>query len=232
VINSVKEELNSFFKTTLIIFFFLTNFSFGLIHVPKIKTDSANFKNPKGIYLALAGTYSSVDVYKNYLQNPFHIGYSPRVCWEFSNTFRLSLEYTILPGFSFSPSWNNLRATNLEINLQFMARIKDEYSIFYATIGACQHSWRGDFISQSVFYDAIVNYQPGTSIDKSWIGLNTGVGVERAFKYFEVFAEYRYRFSKVDATLAVSDVAVCLGIKRKIPFKKIFKGLKDRYTWF
>jgi hypothetical protein len=220
------------FKKTLPLIFILTSVSFGSIPFPKIKVDSANFKNPKGIYLALAGTYSSVDVYKNYLQNPFRIGYSPRLCWEFSNTFRLSFEYTVLPSFAFSPSWNNLRATNLEINLQFMARIKDEFSIFYATLGLCQHSWRGDFVSQSVFYDAIVKYQPGTSIERSWVGLNTGVGIERAFKYFEIFAEYRYRFSKVDEALAVSDVAICFGIKRKIPFKKIFRGLKDRYTWF
>ncbi|MFN5182471.1 MAG: hypothetical protein ACK5D5_05560 [Bacteroidota bacterium] len=208
------------------------SYSFREYPIKKTKPDSANFKHPKGLYVAFTGTYSSVDVYKNYLENPYKIGYSPRLVWEFSNTLRLSAETTFLPSFSYSPSWNNLRGNNTEINLQFMARIKNEHSIFYATVGLCRHSWQGDFVSQSVFYDEIVNYQPGTSIKKEWVGINTGVGVERAFKHFEIFAEYRYRFSRVDDALAVSDVAVCLGLKKKIPLKKIFRGLKDRYTWF
>ena len=198
----------------------------------KSKSDSANFKNPLGVYFAFTGTYSSVDVYKNYLQNPYRLGYSPRLYWEFSNAIRLCGEATFLPSFTYLPSWEKLSAVNLELNLHFMARIKDEHSIFYATAGLCQHAWRGNFIAQSVFYDEIVNYKPGTTISKTWLGINAGVGIERAFKHFDLFAEYRYRFSKVDAALAVSDVAVYVGVKRKIPFKKIFRGLKDRYSWF
>ncbi|MFN6037247.1 MAG: hypothetical protein ACK452_02170 [Bacteroidota bacterium] len=198
----------------------------------KNKPDSANFKHPLGLYFAFAGTYSSIDVYNNYLQNPFRTGYSPRLCWEFSNTFRLTGEFNVLPKFNYSTTWDNLRATNTEINLQFMARIKDERSIFYALMGICKHSWEGDFKGQSVFYDAISKYQAGTTVAKSTLKLNAGVGLERAFKYFELYAEYRYRFSKIESGVTVSDVAIYLGIKKKLPIKKIFRGLKDRYSWF
>ena len=219
--------LKGFFTSIFCSFIF---FSSGI--TINSKNDSANFKHPTGLYLAFAGTYSSIDVYKNYLKNPYRIGYSPRWCWEITNTFRLSGETTFLPGFNYLTSWQNLRAINLELNLQFMARIKDQNSIFYAALGLCRHTWRGDFLAQSVYYDETVEFKPGSTISKSWVGLNTGVGVERAFKYFEIFAEYRYRFSKVDDAIAVSDVAVCIGVKRKLPIKKIFRGLNDRYSWF
>lgn len=196
------------------------------------RVDSANVKHPFGIYLALGPSLSGIDVYKNYLQNPHRAGFFARICYEFSNSMRVTGEFTRIPRFAYQPSWENLSAFNIDLNMQFMARIKDEKAIFYLLLGAGSHNWRGRFVQQSAYYDAVAGYQPGSVIRGGWAGMNIGVGLERAFKHFELFGDYRYRFTKIEGAFAVSDVALNIGIKKKIPFRKIFRGLSDRYTWF
>ena len=189
-------------------------------------------KPVKGIYLGSAITYCGVDVYKNYLENPRRFGFSPRFIWELSNTARLSFEYSSLGTFNFQPSWKKLSARYFDLNLNLMARMKNKPSIFILLLGACNHRWAGNFVAQSAFFDAVSGYMIGSRIRKSWFGFTIGAGWERSFRFFEIFGEYRYRFSKVDQAFAVTDVALHLGIKKKITLKKIYKKLNDRYTWF
>lgn len=194
--------------------------------------DSLKRKSTQGLYLGSALTFCGVDVYQNYLQNPRRFGFSPRICWEFSNTARISFEYSSLGTFNFKPSWEKLSARYVDINLQLMARIKNEPSIFVLLLGFCNHQWSGNFVAQSAFFDAVSGYQIGTRIKNSWYGLTIGASVERSFRFFELFGEYRYRFSKVEQAFTVSDVALHLGIKKKLALKKIYRKLNDRYTWF
>jgi hypothetical protein len=194
--------------------------------------DTLKRKTTQGIYLGSAITFCGVDVYQNYLENPRRFGFSPRIYWEFSNTARLSLEYSSLGTFNFQPSWEKLTARYFDLNLHLMARMKNEPSIFVLLLGVCNHSWSGNFVAQSAFFDAVSGYKIGSRIQNGWYGFTIGAGVERSFRFCEFFGEYRYRFSKVDQAFAVSDVALHLGIKKKIPLKKIYRKLNDRYTWF
>lgn len=194
--------------------------------------DSANVKFPYGIYIGVGPSLSGIDIYKNYFQNPHRLGLNTRLYYEFSNTMRLCGEFTRIPPVPYAPSWSRLQAFNLDLNVQFMARIKDEYSIFYFFMGVCRHQWKGLFIKQSSYLDAIAKYKDNTAISGGWYGLNIGAAVERAFKYFALYGEYRYRFTTSDKIFAVADVSINVGIKKKIPFKKVFRGLSDRYSWF
>jgi opacity protein-like surface antigen len=212
-------------------FIFILCFSGGFLFSVTPR-DSLLKKHPQGLYLGIGGSFCGIDVYQNYLQNPRRFAFAPRMCWEVSNTLRFSGEFTTVSPFSFAPSWKNLRAYYIDLNVHFMARIKKEKSIFILLMGLTNHNWKGDFIVQSAFFDAVAGYKPGTQISKNWVGFNIGAGVERAFRHFEFFAEYRYRFSKIDQAFAVSDVALTAGIKKKINLKKIYRKLNDRYTWF
>lgn len=197
-----------------------------------LKVDSANVRHPRGIYFAFGTSFSGIDVYKNYLHNPRRFGYNPRLYWEFSNTFRVAGGFSRISKFTFAPSWEQLGSYVAEADLHMMARIKDEHSIFYLITGLCYNSWKGHFRKQSAFYDAVASYQPNTIISQAWAGLNIGVGIERAFKHFELYAEYKYRFTKTYEAFGIADVCVNAGIKKKIPFRKIFRGVGDRYHWF
>ena len=83
-----------------------------------------------------------------------------------------------------------------------------------------------------MYYDATKNYAVNTTINGGWVGVNIGLGIERAFKYFEIFAEYKYRFNRTSDNISISDVTVNLGLKKKIRFSKIFRGIGDKYHWF
>jgi hypothetical protein len=218
-------------RKSLIIFLSIVAFN-RTIFAHRDTYDSANVKHPRGIYIGMSASFSGIDIYKNYFQNPHKYGYSPRVYWEFSNVMRLSAEFTRIPHFNFDPSWSNLRTTNLDLNLHFMARIKEEKSIFYLMMGICNHHWTGHFKQQSAYYDAIAYYKPGSVISENIVKMNLGAGMERAFKYFEIFAEMRYRFSTEDGAFTVTDVAANVGIKKKFNAGKLFRKLTDRYHWF
>jgi hypothetical protein len=196
------------------------------------KTDSANVNDPQGIYLACGSSFSGIDIYRNYLENPHRFGINPRLYYEFSNTLRLGGGFTRISRFTFAPSWQRLGSYVAELDLHMMARIKEERSIFYIITGVCFNKWKGHFLQQSAYYDAVAGYEPNTTISNSWLGLNAGVGVERAFRHFEIFAEYKYRFTKTEIVFGIADVSVNLGIKKKILFKKIFRRLTDKYHWF
>ncbi|MBC7862955.1 MAG: hypothetical protein IAF38_08260 [Bacteroidia bacterium] len=222
------SKIKKIFLLCLLFFFAGKNFSQHQHH----KVDSANVKHPHGIYLALGPSISGIDIYKTYLQNPHRVGINARVYGEYSNRLRLAGGFTRITKFNYAPSWKKLGAFNVDLDLHFMARVKDEHIIFYGVLGLCYHQWNGYFRGQSAFYDAIAKYKPNTYISQNWVGLNVGLGFERAFKYFDVFAEYRYRFAKTEVVLGIADVAVNIGIKKKIHFEKIFRGVGDKYRWF
>jgi hypothetical protein len=188
----------------------------------------------KGFYFGLGCELSSVNIFRNYRQNPYHPGFNGRVYYQNSGNVRVFGEYTYIPKFNVEPTWLNVTNNVAAVNVSVLATIKDESAIFYTITGICYQRWKGYYTGINDWNVGTKNsLQPNRVYASQYMGLNLGAGFEKAFSYDSVFGEFRYRFSKTDSGYGISDAAFTVGIKVKLnPPEERRKRLHGKYHWF
>ncbi|MFL5753639.1 MAG: hypothetical protein ACJ76F_09545 [Bacteroidia bacterium] len=210
---------------------FLSQVSLAQITIKK--NDEEKTQDPKGFYFGLGAELSSINIFRNYRSNPYHLGFNGRAYYQFQSNIRLMGEYTFIPKFNVEPTWLNVTNTVVGANMSILARIKDETAMFYTITGICYQRWKG-------FYTGINDFNVGTKhtlapnniYTTQYMGLNLGVGFEKSFSYDQLFGEFRYRFSKTESGFGITDAAFTAGIKVKINAREPQKKLHGKYRWF
>ncbi len=186
----------------------------------------------KGFYLGTGCGLSSVNIFRNYRQSPYRLGYFGRLFYEKNDYLRFDLEYNFTPKFDLDKSWKNMKSYTTDANLQLMAQMKDESMMFYTISGMYFQRLQGFFTGEYDFNNSANLYTANTTVTHQYLGLNLGLGFEKNFSEgFQVFGEFRYRFAKTELGFGIMDAAYHIGIKKRLPLEKIFR-LVGKYTWF
>ncbi len=190
----------------------------------------------RGLYIGTGAVLSSVNIFRNYRENPYRLGFNARLCWEFADNLRISTEYNYTPHFNITPTWLNVSNKVVDLNLNFLARIKDQEALFYTISGICLQQWKGLYTGVNDFNTTKDIYTPQRIYVNNYLGLNLGIGIEKPFHHFQVFGEFKYRFSETESGFGITDAVYACGIKTKIftslSLKKIYRKLNDKYSWF
>jgi hypothetical protein len=210
---------------------FFISFAHGQETVKSI--DQIKTPDVKGLYAGLGAELTSVNIFRNYRQNPYQLGVNFRAYYHYKRWSRVMAEYTYVPKFDLDPTWNGVTNVVAAVNVSILAHIQDEAAMFYTITGLCFQRWKGH-------YTGLHDYNPGTKdkfeADRDYItktpGLNLGVGFERAFTYDQIFGEFRYRFSQTESGFGITDAAFSAGIKFRVTDFSEKKKLKGKYNWF
>ena len=162
-------------------------------------------------------------------------GYSFSANYGGTNLLRVGIQYTYYTPINIAPTWYDVKATSIEVNLELIARFRNNKSFLYPFVGLSYNTFSGYFTGLNDFLNLKEYYKPNSTIQNSWIGLNIGTGFEHAFGPVVLFIDYRMRIGTMERNNTFNIMDVCYGggirVKLVVPtFKKIYKGLKDRYN--
>jgi hypothetical protein len=197
-------------------------------------------------YFFLGGSLnlSSVNIFRNYIENPYHLGWSIRASYLSKKNFRITTEYFRTPKFQLSPTWNDVRSNNLVVSFNALANIVDQDVIIYTVSGICFQSWKGFYTGLNDFSDARFYYKKNSWVINKIICMDLGIGFEKPFPGFNLYGDFRYRFADIDKRFGIIDAFYQLGIHFPLSFysvekkikprrkRKLFNSLHDKYSWF
>lgn len=200
-------------------------------------------KEPENRFsIALGANLSSVNIYRNYKENPYKLGLDARAYYVVNTGLRVMAEYCYTPKFDLSPTWYNVNNHIVNVSANAMAYIKDQEVMVYTITGICVQRWKGFYTGQQDYSSARFIYQPNTEVLNKNIGMDLGLGFERPFPGFYLYGDFRYRFARVDKSFGITDAAYNLGLKfplfkedlsKKGKTKKVRKNRSsDKYHWF
>lgn len=211
-------------------FLFLSNIIAQVKTVKPIKTHTlkANLGIGGGI------TRSVLFLTRNIKQNNDAIGYNGSIVYSSEKIVRVNLDYTHYKKINIQPTWYNIKASTIELNVNFLAKLQGTKAYFYPLFGLSYNSFSGYFTGLNDFLNLSDKYKKNEIAKTNWLGLNVGAGYEHYFKYISIFGEYKMRIGNSDGKrqLNIMDVCFSCGLRYnlKIPsIYKIFRGTKSRY---
>ena len=206
----------------------------------KINEIKSEEKHPFSI--GFGGVLSSVNVARNYKENPYHLGWSSRIIYNYSDNFRFVAEYSHIPKFDLTPTWLEIKNNSVAISVNAIAHVIHEDVMIYTISGVCVQSWKGFYTGIQDFSTAHFYYQENTYVRNRNVCLDLGLGFEHPFPGFNLFGDFRYRFATIDNRFGIIDALYNLGINFPINtkfFKNKNKSHKhksskffDKYHWF
>jgi len=229
--------MRSLLKSILVGLFF-TNFVVAQNTLFKNKIHSENLFLGGGLNL------SSVNIFRNYTENPYHVGWTIRASYLSKNNFRITAEYFRTPKFQLNPTWKDVRSNNLVFSFNALANIIDQDITIYTISGICFQSWKGYYTGLNDFSDARFYYTENSWVTNKNICMDLGIGFEKPFPGFYLYGDFRYRFADIDKRFGIIDALYQIGIHFPIYFyqndsknktkkrHKIFKRFNDKYSWF
>ncbi|HEU4718005.1 MAG TPA: hypothetical protein VFU15_09235 [Bacteroidia bacterium] len=127
--------------------------------------------------------------------------------------FMWTAEYSRYFTHTASPSFDNIKAWNAEMNGIFLMNVGESYVIFRAIFGASLLDWNGRFIGPTLNDNN--KWSIGMNIHQSWIAANLGCGFEYNICHGLIAsADYRARFaSKNGDLISISDTAYFIGLR-------------------
>lgn len=210
--------------------------------IPAVK-EIKKIENKPLFSIGFGGNLSSVNVFRNYKENPYKLGWNARATYNLNDNIRFTAEYNRIPKFNLSPTWLDIRNQSFVISANAIGYIVDQDVMIYTISGLCIQSWKGYYTGLQDFSTAQFYYSDNTYVRNRNLCLDMGIGFERPFPGFNLFGDFRYRFANIDGRFGITDANYNLGIKFPIITKgsasnkkkkrssKLFKG-KDKYRWF
>jgi hypothetical protein len=205
------------------------------------------FKNnilSENLFIGGGLNLSSVNIFRNYIENPYQLGWTIRASYLSKKNFRITAEYFRTPKFQLNPTWKDVRSNNLALSFNALANIIDQDVIIYTISGVCFQSWKGYYAGLNDFSDARFFYAENSWVTNKTICLDLGIGFEKPFPGFYLYGDFRYRFADIDRRFGIIDALYQIGIHFPIYFyfndknnktkkrHKLFNRFNDKYTWF
>ena len=165
-------------------------------------------------------------------------GYSLSANYGGHKMCRVSVQYTFYKSIDIAPTWYNIHAHTLESNVEVQARFKNNKSFLYPFAGLSYNTFSGYFTGRNDYYNLKAIYNVNQTATSNWIGVNVGTSFEHHFGPVVLYIDYRMRVGKGDNgphSFNIMDICYGGGLRYQISaptFKKIYRGLTDKYTWF
>jgi hypothetical protein len=230
----------------LILFFIAISLS-SLAQVQEIKTNSTLLREDKKenrLAFGFGGNLSSINLSRNYRENPYKIGLNLRATYDANNVIRVLAEYSYTPKFNLDPTWLNIHNQVLCLSANVMAYTRERGAMVYTITGLGIQRWKGYYTGIRDFSRARFYHNPNTNVINKTLGLDLGIGFEKEFPGFFIYGDFRYRFAQLEHAFGITDVIYNLGVKIPIHFEDLKKEKKkatvkgrhhrksDRYHWF
>jgi len=223
---------------------FVFTFSYFLMssQTPAVKEIKKKQNDPIFSF-GFGANLSSVNVFRNYKENPYNLGWNTRITYDFKDNIRFIAEYNRTKKFDLSPTWSDIRSQSFVVSANAVGYIKDQDVMIYTISGLCIQMWKGFYTGIQDFSTAKFHYEENTFVRNKNLGLDLGIGFEKPFPGFNLYGDFRYRFANIDDRFGITDANYNLGIKfpintkgtdtnkKKKRTRKLFKG-KDKYRWF
>ncbi len=215
-----------------------TSFAFNSYYIAK--KDTAR----KTRILSVGGGYvkTSLNFFKNYQEDTYVDGFSGRLMFQTSETFRLALCFSQAQSVNINPTWINVNNSFIDLDAHFMMHFADQRNIAYFIIGASGQYWNGYYTGLHDLNAWKLHATPNSNYKALYFGAKMGMGVEiKIFGPISGYGEFIFRFTKTDVGTGLSDVVYGLGIKLNIAnfghsasSKKHHSILRfrDKYHWF
>lgn len=151
-----------------------------------------------------------------------------------SRSYRFTGEYTYYSLKDIAPTWYDIKATVIEVNVHYLARLTGTKAFFYPLFGVSYNVFKGYFTGKSDFLNLSAVYGTNKDVVSRWPGLNVGTGFEVYRKPFSIYGDYKMRVgvSKGTEVVNVQDVCFTIGLRytfRRPVIGKIFQGTRKRY---
>lgn len=153
-----------------------------------------------------------------------------------SRLMRASLEYTYYFPIDISPTWYNIRANSLELNMHIMARFRNRNAFFYPLFGLSYNTFSGTYTGLSDYLNLSSKYNKDQKVNTKWLGLNIGTGYELYFKPGSFFLDYKMRIGVTEGynQINIQDVCITAGLRFNLKAPSLysifaFKGTRSRY---
>ena len=138
---------------------------------------------------------------------------------ELSSNYRLTGQYTTYKKFEFDPTWKNMYAHKIELNLELTTHFENIEMVFYPFLGL-SYNYISGFYTGINDQNSLRNYYNTNSVvTNRWPGLNFGMGLERRIKRVVIFANYRMHFVKAEDMIRIMDIGLDAGLKYNIDLK-------------
>jgi hypothetical protein len=194
-------------------------------------------KQPAATNFSIGGgiTRSVLFLSRNIKDDNDATGFNINVTRRLTRLIRLGAEYTFYRSIDVQPTWYTIKASTLELNLHFIARLTGSKAVFYPLFGLSYNAFNGFFTGKNDFNHLSRMYPVNSTVHTRWLGLNVGTGYEHYFRPLSVFVEYKMRAGVSDEQRQFNVIDVCFsaGIRfnaRVRPFISPIKGPRARYN--
>lgn len=231
----------------LILIFTLISLS-SLAQTRETKTNSTLLREEKKenrFSIGLGANLSSINLSRNYRENPYKIGLNARATYEANSVIRVMAEYSYTPKFDLDPTWIGIHNQVFGLSANVMAYTRDRGAMVYTITGLGIQRWKGFYTGIHDFSRARFYHQPNTTVLNKTLGLDLGIGFEKEVLGSFLYFDFRYRFAQLEHAFGITDVIYNLGIKftihqedlkngkkKKAKVKGRHRGKSDRYHWF
>jgi len=172
---------------------------------------------------------------RNVKENNEAYGFHLSLAYGGTKLFRGTLEYTQYQTMDISPTWYNVKANTIEMNLHIIARFSEGKAIFYPIVGFSYNEFSGFYTGVRDYLNLNTLYEDNTDVVTTWWGINAGAGYEYFFKRLSFFADYKMRMGVSEGYDEFNILDVCLSAGLRINLKVpslygLFRGTRSRYT--
>lgn len=205
-----------------------------------IKKSEAKNKAPKltDLGVGLGVTRSVIFLSRNIKEFNDATGFCATLVYGGHKLYRLSAAYSQYSSINIEPTWLNIKARCYEVNLQILARFRNNASLIYPITGISVNEFNGFFTGVEDFQNLREKYDINSQVRSYWIGANFGLGYEHKFNPITIFLAYKMRVGTQDANQKINIMDVCYhgGIRYDIKvltprylFRSIFRSYRNRY---
>ncbi len=217
----------------------ILHISFALLFVQnafcQVRTIKPVKTHPRQTNFGIGGgvTKSFLFLSRNVKDNNDALGFHGSLIYGGEKIFRGNLEYTYYRKINIEPTWYDIKAYTIEMNLQAIARFQRTKTYFYPLFGLSYNSFKGYFTGLDDFLNLSDKYKKNQTANTKWVGFNVGSGFEQYFKQVSIYGEYKMRIGNSgERKLNIMDVCFTFGARYyiRVPsIYKLFSGTKSRY---
>lgn len=230
------------FLSYLILFLVWSQVSFSqqrpIKKVPKknVKPEVKRYPSKTNLGVGLGLTRSVVYLARNVKPNNNATGLNVALVYGGSKLFRASFEYTRYLGMDIAPTWYNIKASTIELNMHILARFRSRNAYFYPLFGLSYNTFSGTYTGINDFLNLGSLYEKNQKVVTKWLGVNLGTGYEIYFKPGSFFLDYKMRVGMTEGynKLNIQDVCVTAGLRFNLRVPSIYslfiyRGTRSRY---
>ncbi|GAB4142162.1 MAG: hypothetical protein Fur0041_17310 [Bacteroidia bacterium] len=174
----------------------------------------------KSVLIGASYTWSVINNRKE-IRGQYKPGFNAGLTLNMKPWFAITADYTYHFVHASSPSLDNIRSWNADINGNMIMQIGESDLYFRAIFGLSYLNWKGTFVGPSLNDNN--KYYVGLVIPQEWVAFNLGCGVSHyVYKSITGFSDFKMRFtSEKGDLLSISDTAFSLGLRYRIPGKSV-----------